>query len=104
MGGVTPPLGLVATRHTAQAHADAGVTNQPTCLGHRRGARAPLHLLCSGLRWASLGAGRRVLSCRHARPVLGYALIKALHLTSIRTPRGRSNADRGPSNREGTTQ
>jgi hypothetical protein len=26
VGGVTPPLGLLAVRHTAQTHGEAGVT------------------------------------------------------------------------------
>jgi hypothetical protein len=39
MGGVTPPLALPATRHTAKAHGEAGVTTSrwqcPLCAKSR---------------------------------------------------------------------
>jgi hypothetical protein len=31
VGGVTPPLGLPAARHAAQAHDEAGVTKHTSC-------------------------------------------------------------------------
>ena len=75
VGGVTPPLGLLAARHAAQARGEAGVTKQAAVFRpsvDRRGAKASAPRLIRDVLAAELEAslnsntGRRVCSARFA--------------------------------------